>query len=76
MNGQGIFLSKSGIKYVGEYKNDKRNGIFLVTYKNGSKYEGLFKNDKKHGQGTATLPNGKMENSYLPINQLHLQILN
>ena len=60
MNGQGIYLSKNGIKYVGDYKNDKRNGMFLVTYKNGSKYEGLFKNDKKHGQGTATFPNGKI----------------
>ena len=30
----------SGNKYVGEYKDGKRNGQFIVTYANGSKYVG------------------------------------
>ena len=54
----GSKTSASGNKYVGEYKNGKRNGQFTVTYNNGNKYVGEYKNGKRDGQGTETLASG------------------
>ena len=48
----------SGSKYVGEYKDGKRNGQFIVTYANGSKYVGEFKGNQKNGRGTSTFADG------------------
>ena len=49
----------NGDKYVGEYKDDKRNGQGTYTSANGNKYVGEYKDDKRHGQGTYTFPNGE-----------------
>ena len=43
----------SGNKYIGEYKDGKRNGQFIVTYANGSKYVGEFRGNQKNGRGTS-----------------------
>jgi osmotically-inducible protein OsmY len=48
----------NGNKYVGEYKDGKRNGQFTVTFANGDKYVGEYKDDKRTGQGTYTFANG------------------
>ena len=48
----------SGSKYVGEYKDGKRNGQFIVTYANGSKYVGEFKGNQKNGQFIVTYASG------------------
>ena len=37
-NCHGTFIWADGNKYVGEYKDGKRNGYFTVTYANGEKY--------------------------------------
>ena len=47
-----------GEKYVGEYKDGKRNGQGTYTWTSGDKYVGEFKDDRKHGQGTYTYANG------------------
>ena len=47
-----------GEKYVGEWKDDVRNGNGTFTDDNGRKYVGQWKNDKKHGDGTFTWANG------------------
>lgn len=44
--------------YVGEFKNNKKNGQGTFTYFGGGKYVGEFKNGKMHGKGTFTFPNG------------------
>jgi len=55
----GTYTFPSGNKYVGEYKNDKRNGQGTFTFpKSGNKYVGEFKNDKRNGQGTFTCDSG------------------
>ena len=56
--GYGTYLFDSGDKYVGEYKDGKKNGQGTYTYANGAKYVGEYKNGKKNGQGTYTPPNG------------------
>ena len=48
----------NGDKYVGEYKDNKRNGQFTGTFANGDKYVGEFKDDTIEGQGTYTFANG------------------
>jgi len=53
----------SGNKYIGEYKDGKRNGQFIVTYANGNKYVGEFKDGKRDGQGIKFLANGKVDQS-------------
>jgi len=40
-------------KYVGEFKDDKRDGFGVFTG-NGIEYEGSWKNDKKNGRGFYT----------------------
>ena len=47
-----------GEKYVGEWKNGKKNGQGTETFFDGRKYVGEWKNGKKHAQGTMTLSSG------------------
>ncbi len=47
----GTMTWADGDKYVGEFKNGKRNGQGTYTFADGDKYVGEFKDDKKHEQG-------------------------
>jgi hypothetical protein len=38
--------------YVGDYKDEKKDGFGKMNYEDGSSYEGEWKNDKKEGKGT------------------------
>ena len=49
----------SGNKYVGEFKDNKRNGKGTFTFASGNKYVGEFKNGKYSGQGTYTYEDGE-----------------
>ena len=43
--GNGKYIFEDGEYYIGEFKNDKRNGKGIEYYKNGNiKYEGEFIN--------------------------------
>lgn len=44
-----------GSKYVGEFKNGKRNGQGALTWPDGRKYVGEFKDDKYIGHGTPSV---------------------
>ena len=46
--------------YVGKVKNDKANGLGLVTFSDGSTYEGKFKRNRIHGKGKYTDSNGNV----------------
>ncbi|XP_028824572.1 junctophilin-1a [Denticeps clupeoides] len=47
--------------YMGEWKNDKRNGFGVSERSNGMKYEGEWLNNKRHGYGCTTFPEGTKE---------------
>ena len=47
-----------GLKYVGEWKDDKKHGQGTFTNPEGDKYVGEFKDDNRHGQGTSTFADG------------------
>ena len=54
----GTYIWADGDKYVGEFKNGKKDGQGTYTWTNGNKYVGKFKDDKLNGQGTYTFLNG------------------
>ena len=54
----GAAFSRSGDKYVGEFKNSKPHGHGSYTAVNGNKYAGEFKDNQFHGQGTYTYADG------------------
>ena len=47
-----------GSKYVGEWKNNRKEGEGVLSHFNGSKFEGIFFNDKKEGPGKQTNAKG------------------
>uniref|UniRef100_A0A667ZBG1 Junctophilin n=1 Tax=Myripristis murdjan TaxID=586833 RepID=A0A667ZBG1_9TELE len=47
--------------YMGEWKNDKRNGFGVSERSNGMKYEGEWLNNKRHGYGCTIFPDGTKE---------------
>ncbi|XP_064202523.1 junctophilin-1b [Anguilla rostrata] len=47
--------------YMGEWKNDKRNGFGVSERSNGMKYEGEWTNNKRHGYGCTLFPDGTKE---------------
>ncbi|KAK5898483.1 hypothetical protein CgunFtcFv8_015897 [Champsocephalus gunnari] len=56
--------------YMGEWKNDKRNGFGVSERSNGMKYEGEWLNNKRHGYGCTVFPDatkeeGKYKNNVL-----------
>lgn len=57
-DGKGTYLSPDGDKYVGEFKNGKRNGQGTRIYPGGYTYVGEFKDGNFSGQGTYTYANG------------------
>ena len=58
INGKGVFNTKDGDKYEGEFKNELFNGKGTLTFKYGDKYTGIFKNGKFNGQGVLSHKNG------------------
>ena len=54
----GTFTWDDGDKYVGEYKDGKKNGQGTYTYAEYGKYIGEWKDNQWNGQGTYTYANG------------------
>ena len=71
-NCYGTLTWADGEKYVGEWKDNKKNGQGTYTWANGAKYVGEFKDNKQNGQGTYTWANGDkrvgywVNNEYVP----------
>ena len=61
-NGLGVIINTNKGKYVGEWKDGKKQGQGTFTYGKGKwegeKYEGEFKDGYRHGQGTYTWSDG------------------
>ncbi len=51
-NCQGTYRSEKGNVYVGEFRDNKRNGQGSLTYPDGTKYIGRFVDDHFDGEGT------------------------
>lgn len=54
--GPGVYRqSKTGSVYDGDWKDNMRHGVGVLTFASGLEYSGEFFNDAIHGQGTVTL---------------------
>ena len=54
----GTYSWYDGDKYVGEWKDDKKNGQGTYTSAGGDKYVGEYQDDMQHGQGIYTYASG------------------
>jgi hypothetical protein len=54
----GAYSSPDGSRYVGEFRDNKRNGQGALTFANGDKYVGEWSDGKENGQGTYTFLSG------------------
>jgi hypothetical protein len=54
----GTYLYANGNKYVGEWRDDKRNGQGTYTFPNGGEYVGEFRDNMRTGQSTFTYADG------------------
>ncbi|KAL4472547.1 hypothetical protein ABPG74_018496 [Tetrahymena malaccensis] len=50
-NCNGFQLYEDGGRYIGQWFNNKQNGLGVAIYKNGDRYEGEFVDGKQCGQG-------------------------
>ena len=57
--GQGDLTYPDGRRFVGKWKDDKKNGQGTLTYPDGDKFVGEYKDYHRHGQGTFTSYNGE-----------------
>jgi hypothetical protein len=57
-NCYGTQTFQGGASYVGEFKENKRNGQGTYIFPNGNKYVGEFRDDQMNGQGTLYLATG------------------
>ena len=55
-----ITLSAQGFEYIGEFKNNQRNGFGVMSFKNGDKYIGFWSADKRHGRGIQRYADGRI----------------
>ena len=60
-----MFKSLDGIEYIGEYKNDVREGYGCYKWKNGFSFQGPFKNNKPHGEGKMTTNNKTIDVEFI-----------
>ncbi len=58
VNGFGTYVSESGDKYIGTYKNSAYSGRGTYTFANGETYEGEFQSGTYNGQGTYKFNSG------------------
>ena len=54
MQGAGIYIYADGVRYDGQYKDDKKEGYGQYFWTDGRKYEGWWHLGKQHGLGTYT----------------------
>ena len=61
----------SGTKYVGSWKDGKRNGQGIGTYLSGQKYEGQWRDGEIDGEGKFFYSGGS---KYIKIKLLEIKI--
>lgn len=60
-HGYGIYTSKNGNEYRGEWQNDKREGLGVVRIGNGDVFEGQFDGNLKNGIGVYHFLDGECD---------------
>ena len=58
MEGYGVFTWPDGMKYEGNYVEDKKDGQGVMTWPDGRRYQGNWKNGLQDGVGKYTSARG------------------
>lgn len=61
IGGKGVLMANGDI-YMGDFKNNLRQGIGICYYFNGTEYKGTWQGDKQHGNGVLTYSDGTIRN--------------
>ncbi len=69
--GYGTYKWKSGSKYVGDWKDNKRHGYGSYFFNNGAKYIGKYVYNKMQGYGTYYFSNGDKYTGYWKNGNYH-----
>lgn len=67
ISGKGVMINNGDI-YIGEFKNNLRQGTGICYFFNGTEYKGSWLNDKQHGQGVLTYIDGTTRKGYWSAN--------
>ncbi|TAH19856.1 MAG: hypothetical protein EAZ08_07265 [Cytophagales bacterium] len=62
LDGYGIFLSRTGERYEGNWKQGTKHGRGVCYYTNGDKYEGQWLENQLNGEGKMTAKDGTVKN--------------
>lgn len=57
ISGFGVMITNGDI-YMGDFKNNLRQGVGICYFFNGTEYKGSWQSDKQHGYGVLTYPDG------------------
>jgi len=53
--------------YIGQFKNEMREGLGIMMYKNGRIYEGHWMRDWREGEGFEIYSNGNVYSGYFRL---------
>jgi hypothetical protein len=70
-DGYFTFISSSGNKYAGQFKEGKRHGYGIATYRDGSVYNGEWRRGRRHGRGVLHLVNSDVFDGVWLDNKKH-----
>jgi hypothetical protein len=59
-DGEGTYVSRTGVRYEGEWKNSLQDGKGKIQNADGSAYEGEWSKGKPNGWGVYRAPNGQV----------------
>ena len=65
-NGQTVFVTADGSKYVGEWKDQRFHGKGeLISADQKTHYKGLYENGMMHGEGVLKTPAGTFKGTFV-----------
>ncbi len=68
---QSIYEEYILYRYVGDWKEDKQDGLGVETWPDGAKYEGEYIDGKKHGDGDFKWADGSSYKGKFYDNNIH-----
>jgi hypothetical protein len=66
-----IYISSSGNKYAGNFKDGKRHGYGIATYRDGEVYNGEWRCGRRHGRGVLHLAKSEVFDGVWLANKKH-----
>eukprot|EP00434_Breviolum_minutum_P031335 symbB.v1.2.027708.t1/scaffold2863.1/size68590/11 len=68
-----VYHHADGSRYVGEWRDDQKEGQAIEEWADNSRFEGQYRAGKKHGHGTFSWPEGSSYEGEFENNEIHGQ---